>query len=226
MRYRREELTNLLISNETAMTITSSSRLGCPKFSYPSFQVHPDDPLSVARSNYFPDKAIFPGHPRFKNLTRNIRMRRGEKVSIKIPLYKDINTQFPAGKISSDFSTSIELDAMGFGLGCCCVQLTLQASDINEARQLYDQLTPLCPTIASADCLTEEERGLKPLKNNQFLIAKSRYDSIDSYLSEDDAKYNDIPLIYDEEVYQKLLSGGVDHSLAQHVAHLFIRDTV
>ncbi|CAO1293795.1 unnamed protein product [Diamesa hyperborea] len=84
MRYRREELTNLLTSNETAMTITSSSRLGCPKFSYPSFQVRPDDPLSVARSNYFPDKAIFPGHP----------------MSIKIPLYKDINTQFPAGKIS------------------------------------------------------------------------------------------------------------------------------
>ncbi|CAO1295239.1 unnamed protein product [Diamesa tonsa] len=140
---------------------------------------------------------------------------------------------------------------MGFGFGCCCVQVTLQASDINEARQLYDQLTPLCPIMlaltaaspvhygyltdidcrwnvisASADCRTDEERGLKPLKNNQFLIAKSRYDSIDSYLSEYGAKYNDLPLIHNEEVYQKLLSGGVDHLLAQHVAHLFIRDTV
>lgn len=35
-----------------------------------------------------------------------------------------------------------------------------------------------------------------------------------------------MPLIYDEKVYQKLRDGDIDHLLAQHVAHLFIRDTV
>lgn len=143
------------------------------------------------------------------------------------------------------------LDAMGFGMGCCCLQLTFQACNITEARRLYDQLAPLCPIMlaltaaspvyrgyltesdcrwnvisSSVDCRTEEERGLKPLKENKFRIAKSRYDSIDSYLSPEGAKYNDVKLTYDEAVYKRLIEGGIDHLLAQHVAHLFIRDTV
>ncbi len=32
------------------------------------------------------------GHPRFKTLSRNIRMRRGEKVIINVPVYPDDNT--------------------------------------------------------------------------------------------------------------------------------------
>lgn len=79
---------------------------------------------------------------------------------------------------------------------------------------------------SSVDCRTEEERGLKPLKENKFVIKKSRYDSIDSYLSEQGEKYNDIPLLYNEEDYKKLTENGIDHLLAQHIAHLFIRDTV
>lgn len=33
-------------------------------------------------------------------------------------------------------------------------------------------------------------------------------------------------MIYDKADYQKLRNGGIDHLLAQHVAHLFIRDSV
>lgn len=36
---------------------------------------------------------------------------------------------------------------------------------------------------ASVDCRTPEERGEAPLKEGQRRIYKSRYDSIDSYLS-------------------------------------------
>lgn len=78
----------------------------------------------------------------------------------------------------------------------------------------------------SVDCRTQEERGIKPLKDDKFRISKSRYDSIDSYLSEQGEKYNDVPLTYDEEIYQQLLTNGIDKLLAQHIAHLFIRDTV
>lgn len=78
----------------------------------------------------------------------------------------------------------------------------------------------------SVDCRTEEERGLKPLKENKFRISKSRYDSIDSYLSEQGDKYNDVPLTYDDDIYKQLLDGGIDRLLAQHVAHLFIRDSM
>lgn len=35
-----------------------------------------------------------------------------------------------------------------------------------------------------------------------------------------------MPLVYDEAIYQRLREGDIDHLLAQHVAHLFIRDTV
>jgi glutamate--cysteine ligase catalytic subunit len=78
----------------------------------------------------------------------------------------------------------------------------------------------------SVDCRTEEERGLKPLKENKFIISKSRYDSIDSYLSDQGDRYNDVPLIYDENIYKQLLDNGIDRLLSQHIAHLFIRDTI
>lgn len=127
--------------------------------------------------------------------------------------------------------------------------MTFQACSISEARYLYDQLATICPIVmalsaaspfyrgyvsdidcrwgvisASVDDRTREERGLEPLKNNRFKISKSRYDSIDSYLSKCGEKYNDIDLTIDTEIYEQLLEEGIDHLLAQHVAHLFIRD--
>ncbi len=49
---------------------------------------------------------------------------------------------------------------------------------------------------------------LQPLKNNKYRIFKSRYDSIDSYLSSCGEKYNDIDLTIDEEIYKQLLDAG------------------
>ncbi|XP_067641863.1 glutamate--cysteine ligase [Eurosta solidaginis] len=251
MRYRREEVTELLDKDECVMSITNFPRLGAPEFTHPIYYPNPNDPNSSAKSLYFPDEAIYPGHPRFKTLTRNIRKRRGEKVAIKLKVYKDSNTKIPVEGAPEGEPDVVLLDAMGFGMGCCCLQLTFQACNINEARKLYDQLAPLCPIMlaltaaspvyrgyltesdcrwnvisSSVDCRTEEERGLRPLRENKFRIAKSRYDSIDSYLSPEGAKYNDVPLTYDEADYKRLRDGGIDPLLAQHVAHLFIRDTV
>lgn len=39
-------------------------------------------------------------------------------------------------------------------------------------------------------------------------------------------RYNDVPLIYDEAIYDELRKNDIDHLLAQHIAHLFIRDSV
>uniref|UniRef100_A0A8C6EF64 Glutamate--cysteine ligase n=1 Tax=Moschus moschiferus TaxID=68415 RepID=A0A8C6EF64_MOSMO len=190
-------------------------------------------------------------------LTRNIRHRRGEKVVINVPIFKDKNTPapfietFPEDEEAAKASKPdhIYMDAMGFGMGNCCLQVTFQACSISEARYLYDQLATICPIVmalsaaspfyrgyvsdidcrwgvisASVDDRTREERGLEPLKNNHYRISKSRYDSIDSYLSECGEKYNDIDLTKDKEIYEQLLQEGLDHLLAQHVAHLFIRD--
>jgi len=38
---------------------------------------------------------------------------------------------------------------MGLGMGCCCLQVTFQAQSIDEARLLYDQLTPLTPIMVN-----------------------------------------------------------------------------
>ncbi|XP_054425466.1 glutamate--cysteine ligase catalytic subunit isoform X2 [Pteronotus mesoamericanus] len=216
MRKRRQEATSLLKENQAVCTITSFPRLGCPGFTLPEFKPNPVKG-GASKSLFFPDEAINK-HPRFSTLTRNIRHRRGEKVVINVPIFKDKNTPSPfietfpeddeAAKASKP--DHIYMDAMGFGMGNCCLQVTFQACSISEARYLYDQLATICPIV--------------PLKNSNYRISKSRYDSIDSYLSECGEKYNDIDLTIDKEIYEQLLQEGIDHLLAQHVAHLFIRD--
>merc|ERR1719487_720733 len=46
------------------------------------------------------------------------------------------------------------MDCMAFGMGCCCLQITWQARDIEESRNLYDQLAVLSPLMLalSAAC--------------------------------------------------------------------------
>ncbi|KAM7060428.1 glutamate--cysteine ligase catalytic subunit isoform 1-T1 [Acridotheres tristis] len=265
MRKRRQEAASVLKENEAVCTVTSFPsldlivmlhRLGCPGFTLPDYKPTPVEG-GASKSLFFPDEAINK-HPRFSTLTRNIRHRRGEKVVINVPIFKDKNTPSPfietfpnddgeaAKAAKPDY---IYMDAMGFGMGNCCLQVTFQACSISEARYLYDQLATICPIVmalsaaspfyrgyvsdidcrwgvisASVDDRTREERGLEPLKNNHYRISKSRYDSIDSYLSECGEKYNDIDLTIDKDIYEQLIKEGIDHLLAQHIAHLFIRD--
>ncbi|XP_023932288.1 glutamate--cysteine ligase catalytic subunit-like [Lingula anatina] len=261
MRRRRKEVMRLLSEpGETALSVVTFPRLGCPNFSRPEFPPTPTE--GASRSLFYPEEVIFPGHPRFKTLTRNIRQRRGEKVAINIPIFKDKNTPSPFQEDLSQYGDSgesqaaslpdhIYLDAMGFGMGCSCLQMTFQACNIDEARHLYDQLAPLCPIIMalsagspiyrgflsdidcrwfvisnSVDCRTREERGLEPLQKDRFRIHKSRYDTIDSYLGPCNACYNDIDMVYDRDICSRLKAAGVDELLARHVAHLFIRDPI
>uniref|UniRef100_A0A9J7YYI9 Glutamate--cysteine ligase n=2 Tax=Cyprinus carpio TaxID=7962 RepID=A0A9J7YYI9_CYPCA len=253
---RRREAASVLNKNETLLTVTSFPRLGCPGFTQPEYKPTPVE-KGVSKSLFFPDEAIN-SHPRFSTLTRNIRHRRGEKVVINVPIFKDKNTPSPFVETFPEddgeaargaLPDHIYMDAMGFGMGNCCLQVTFQACSISEARYLYDQLATFCPIVmalsaaspfyrgyvsdidcrwgvisASVDDRTREERGLEPLKNNKFQIHKSRYDSIDSYLSCCGEKYNDIELTIDEDINKQLLDAGIDKLLAQHIAHLFIRD--
>lgn len=177
---------------------------------------------------------------------------------INIPIFKDVCTPDPFFEEFDDPEAKqairadhVYMDAMGFGMGCCCLQVTFQASNLAEARTLYDSLTPLCPIVmaltaaspihkgyltdrdcrwaviaSSVDDRTKEELGEEPLKNCKFRINKSRYDSVDSYISQAGAKYNDIPLTYDPRYYEEMVKAGVDPLIAQHVAHLFIRDPI
>ncbi|KAF7321268.1 Glutamate-cysteine ligase catalytic subunit [Mycena kentingensis (nom. inval.)] len=266
MRYRRVLARKHLKPNEIPLTVTSFPLLGVPgPFTEPYF-----DPVDAKSSHslFLPEEITNP-HVRFPTLTANIRQRRGSKVAINLPIFFDTNTPRPfvdptipweravypedhEAKDGAALTDHIYLDAMGFGMGCCCLQLTFQACHVNDARRMYDCLIPIGPILlaltaaspiwrgylADVDCRwnviagsvddrTEEERGLKPLKESRFQIPKSRYDSVDLYISSDwrnRPEYNDNPLPYDESIYTRLREHGIDDLLAKHVSHLFIRD--
>lgn len=258
MKKRRKEVQALLGPDEYIFSLTAFPRMGCEGFTSPP--VLPDPKNSVSRSLFWPDEAIFDGHPRFKTLTRNIRERRKEKVAINVPIYQDEHTIDPHEELVQKYGATlaalpdhIYMDAMGFGMGLSCLQLTFQACNLQEAVSLYDQLAPLCPIMlaftasnpvlrgmlaatdcrwdiieASVDCRTRPERGLEPLNSDdaQFgQIGKSRYGPISSYLSRCSLKsnYNDIDLVQDPETYQTLVEAGIDELMAKHIAHLFVR---
>lgn len=165
-------------------------------------------------------------------------------MNINIPLFPDINTK--------DVGKGITMDCMGYGMGCCCLQVTFQAKDLNEARKLHDQLTVISPIMlaltaaspiwqgklsnidtrwnvisGSCDDRTKGERGEEPLKPGEKRIPKSRYSSIDLYIANSNnnrSEYNDIDVAIDEESYNRLIKEGIDDILAKHIAHLFARD--
>ena len=73
-------------------------------------------------------------------------------------VFRDVNTQQPFEEDLSSYGDMGEsarvakpdhvyMDAMGFGMGCSCLQMTFQACEINEARYLYDHLSPMCPIL-------------------------------------------------------------------------------
>ncbi|KAF8467240.1 glutamate-cysteine ligase-domain-containing protein [Kalaharituber pfeilii] len=247
------------------LTLTSFPRLGAPGvFTDPYYP----PTGSKSRSQFLPDELINL-HIRFPTLAANIRSRRGAKVAINMPIFYDINTPRPFRDPTIDYDRHlypedadvrngaakeghIYMDAMGFGMGCCCLQITFQAKNLEEARTLYDQLAPLGPIMlaltaaapifkgfladvdvrwnvisGAVDDRTEEERGLKPLKEDRFRIPKSRYASVSTYIAEDPRlreEYNDPDLVIDEDIKKELLDNGFDERLATHFAHLFIRD--
>ena len=53
----------------------------------------------------------------------------------------------------------VYMDAMGFGMGLSCLQITFQACCLQEAETLYDQLAPLCPIMLALTAATPFARG-------------------------------------------------------------------
>ncbi|KAJ1940276.1 glutamate--cysteine ligase, partial [Linderina macrospora] len=262
---RREIAQSSLKDNELLLTIGSYPELGSGDFLEPPHKANG----TFSRSLFLPDEVINP-HPRFRTLAANIRERRGAKVAINMPIFHDTNTPkpfidptipyerdlFPGDREAKDGAAlpdHIYMDAMGFGMGCCCLQITMQAPNVNQARRLYDQLAVVGAVmmtlsasspifrgyLADIDCRwnviaaavddrTREERGEIPLAKDRFVIPKSRYGTIDTFLGSDDghfrSEYNDLDLVYDHDIYKYLLAQGIDDLMARHIAHLFIRD--
>ena len=46
---------------------------------------------------------------------------------------------------SESLRAAVHMDAMAFGMGCCCLQITFQAKDVDESRFIFDQLAVMAP---------------------------------------------------------------------------------
>ncbi|KAF2197317.1 GCS-domain-containing protein [Delitschia confertaspora ATCC 74209] len=266
MKWRRKIAKEHMDKDEYPITLTTFPRLGAPDCTVPSYPVSGPK----LRSQFVPDEIANP-HIRFPTLAANIRARRGRKVEINVPVFRDEKTPWPFRDPTVNYDlhqwpedddvrngaakeNHIYMDAMAFGMGSCCLQITFQAKNIEEGRKMYDQLSPLGPILLAltaatpiykgfladtdvrwnqisraVDDRTPEELGEKPLKNDRWRIPKSRYASNSTYISQDPRlrrEYLDPDLIYDKDLKQRLLDGGMDDLLATHFAHLFIRDPI
>lgn len=54
---------------------------------------------------------------------------------------------------------AIHMDAMAFGMGCCCLQITFQAKDVEESRFMYDQLAVVAPIMMALTASTPILKG-------------------------------------------------------------------
>ncbi|CEJ93038.1 Putative Glutamate-cysteine ligase [[Torrubiella] hemipterigena] len=264
MKLRRKIAKDHMRDDEYPITLTTFPQIGIPgQFTEPFYPV--SGPR--LRSQFVPDEIANP-HIRFPTLAANIRSRRGRKVQVNVPIFRDVKTPNPWKDPTVNYDLHdwpedddvrngaapdnfIHMDAMAFGMGSCCLQITFQAKNIDEGRQLYDQLSPLGPIMLAltaatpvykgflagtdvrwnqisraVDCRTREELGEE---NNRWRIPKSRYASNSTYISNDSRlrqEYMDPNLVYDPEIKTKLMDGGMDDRLATHFAHLFIRDPI
>jgi len=211
-----------------------------------------NDTNPASKSQFVHDEIINP-HPRFSTMAENIRLRRGEKVCIKVPIFQDEKTSHEPTK-DEPYPGYIYMDAQHFGMGSGCLQLTYGTRDVEQARYLVDQMAvfssimlPLSAAsvifkgkladtdvrwdaiAASVDCRNPEERD----PNNAKYIPKSRYDSISLYISNSPLckdEYNDLKFPLNEEIMKfaaeqaKSLGVEVDDRLLNHLGFLFLRD--
>ncbi|KAH8053163.1 glutamate-cysteine ligase [Aureococcus anophagefferens] len=227
MRLRRRRLLSALRDDEICPTLVTFPGFGVGDFCELADGTVPPAGGDVAWSATVPDAAIHP-HPRFAALTANIRDRRGDgNVHFAPPRFVDAET--PA-----DAPATIEgLDAMAYGMGCCCLQVTFQARDATEARYCYDQLAALAPVMLALTAAAPAWRGALADSDARWdVVAASVDDRTPSEAGRGRSpadprlvkRFCDVDAPVDAKALETLLAAGIDEALARHVAHLFVRD--
>jgi glutamate--cysteine ligase catalytic subunit len=191
---------------EYPITLTTFPLLGSPDCTVPSYPVSGPK----LRSQYVPDEIANP-HIRFPTLAANIRSRRGRKVEINVPVFKDEKTQWPFKDPTVNYDlhqwpedddvrngaakdNHIYMDAMAFGMGSCCLQITFQAKNIEEGRKMYDQLSPLGPILLALTAATPIYKG---------------------FLADTDVRWNQISRAVDDRTPEELGEKVCFHTLTR-----------
>merc|ERR1712227_456735 len=141
MRARRDRISAVISSHpdERLLTLTAFPTLGAEAAQIENSEQQAASIAAarpIGQSAYLADEITFP-HPRFQSMTRNIRDRRGELVDITAPVIQDVRTQVQ----------SVHMDHQAFGMGMCCLQVTLQMPSLRAARRVHDQMAAVAPIL-------------------------------------------------------------------------------
>ena len=126
MRLRRARMISVLEPDEIAPTMVNFPLLGVGDFVHPP--APPGGPASL--SDTVPDACINP-HPRFGKSTANIRTRRGCKVDIQVPIFRDTDTP--------EEEATINMDCMAYGMGVVACRLRFNAA--TSTRRAFCTIT-------------------------------------------------------------------------------------
>lgn len=94
-----------------------------------------------------------------------------------------------------DAPSAVHMDAMAFGMGCCCLQVTIQARNELESRYLTDQLSILAPLLHALSAAT-------PIIKGRLLATDTRWDIISQSVDDrtpaelDDDPPSPVPPLY------------------------------
>ncbi|KAI9979987.1 hypothetical protein PInf_027034 [Phytophthora infestans] len=86
----------------------------------------------------------------------------------KSPMRKTLDSEFKSVRKGSivdgdhkaePYPGFIHMDAMAFGMGMCCLQVTFQAKNVGESRHLYDHLGVLSPILMGLTAATPILKG-------------------------------------------------------------------
>ena len=194
----------------------------------------------LSRSKTFLDSTIT-NHARFKGLTLNVKMRRGKKPEIKVPIYQDKDTKIK----------EIVKDHFGYGMGCLALQVTFSCKSMNDCRFLYDQMhviSPFAQLLSNSSAITngklidwdsrwkfieQSTDDRKPTEMGK--IEKGRYSTINFYISNDSRNknsYNDKKYTLNKKFRRTLKKMFKDNNcdfykdtrLLNHYGYLFVRE--
>lgn len=171
--YRRALIKKHMKVDGCFVTLTLFPRLGAKEDSPCDDALVPSD--EIQRSQFLRDNLIG-SHVRYKTMTANIRWRRGRKVEVNVPVYRDTKTPWPFHDPTVDYDlhrwpedddvrngavkeNHIHMDSSLFGLSCCGLQITVQTRNMDEARKLYDQLLPMGPILLALTAATPVVKG-------------------------------------------------------------------
>ncbi|KAJ5345675.1 Glutamate-cysteine ligase catalytic subunit [Penicillium brevicompactum] len=231
MKRRRQVINNYLSSNQHTLSLSFFPRAGADgQWTTPCAQNKKNHSICSL--------------PRYRIVPENVLCRGEGCKKTNLPIFQDSQTPNPFYDISQSgqkVEGHLGLDDPEIGIGCCSLQVTLQASDQANARWLHDQLIPLAPIMLAMTAAVPIWKGylvdtdvrwqrfgdlLDDRREEEMETTPPRWTWNRNYLSLEKPPGfdNGSSQPIDPAIKQRLLEGDMDESLATHFASILSRD--